>query len=96
MSRHPYDILVRPLLTEKSGTATALPRPQYTFIVALDSNKVQIRRAVEAAFDVKVTDVRTIRMLGKRKRLRTRKLGRRATWKKAIVTLAEGQKIDLI
>lgn len=96
MSRHPYDILVRPLLTEKSGNGTALAEPKYTFVVAIDSNKIQIRRAVEAAFNVNVTNVRTIRMQGKRKRLRTKKLGRRPAWKKALVTLREGQTIDLI
>jgi large subunit ribosomal protein L23 len=96
MSRHPYDILIRPLLTERSGDGSALPKPKYTFVVHIDSNKVQIRRAVEAAFDVKVSDVTTVRVKGKRKRLRTRKLGHRPDWKKAIVTLEKGQSINLI
>lgn len=96
MSRHPYDILVRPLLTERSGEGAALTCPKYTFVVHLDSNKVQIRRAVEAAFDVKVKDVTTVRIKGKRKRLRTRKQGKRPDWKKAIVTLEKGQSINLI
>ena len=96
MSRHPYDILVRPMLTERAANGSDLPRPQYTFKVAIDSNKVQIRRAVEAAFNVKVTNVTTMRVKGKRKRLRRREKGKRADWKKAIVTLAEGQEINLI
>lgn len=96
MSAHPYDILIRPLLTERAGDGAALAKPKYTFIVHIDSNKVQIRRAIEAAFDVKVRDVTTIRVKGKRKRLRTRKEGKRADWKKAIVTLEKGQSINLI
>lgn len=96
MSRHPYDILVRPLLTEKAGLKTSNKRPQYVFKVAIDSNKIQIRRAVEAAFNVKVLGVNTIRVEGKLKRMRVRQAGRRPDWKKAIVTLAEGQTINLI
>lgn len=96
MSRHPYDILVRPLLTEKASSGTAMKKPQYTFRVAIESNKVQIRRAVESAFNVKVVSVNTVRVLGKKKRLRTRQEGKRPDWKKAIVTLAEGQTINLI
>lgn len=96
MSRHPYDILIRPLLTERSGEGAVLDKPKYTFVVNVDSNKIQIRRAVEAAFDVKVTDVTTVRVKGKRKRLRVRKQGKRADWKKAIVTLEKGQSINLI
>lgn len=96
MSRHPYDILIRPLLTERAGDGSALPCPKYTFIVAIDSNKVQIRRAVEAAFDVKVKGVTTVRIKGKHKRMRTRIEGKRPDWKKAIVTLQKGQSINLI
>lgn len=96
MSRHPYDILIRPMLTEKATHGTDLKRPQYTFKVALNSNKVQIRRAIEAAFDVKVVNVNTVRMKGKYKRLRMREAGKRPDWKKAIITLAEGQSINLI
>ncbi len=96
MSRHPYDILVRPLLTERASDGTGLPNKKYFFKVALDSNKVQIRRAVESAFGVKVIRVNTSRVEGKRKRLRQRQEGKRADWKKAIVTLAPGQEINLI
>lgn len=97
MSRHPYDILIRPLLTEKATRGSDNEkRPQYTFKVAIDSNKIQIRRAVEAAFDVKVVKVNTVRVKGKRKRLRMREQGKRPDWKKAVVTLQEGQTINLI
>jgi large subunit ribosomal protein L23 len=96
MSRHPYEILIRPLLTERASDGATLTFPKYSFIVAIDSNKVQIRRAIEAAFDVKVKDVTTSRVKGKKKRLRTRKEGKRPDWKKAIVTLEKGQSINLI
>ena len=95
-SRHPYSVLIAPLLTEKATEGQALKRAQYTFKVAFGSNKVEIRKAIETAFKVKVTSVNTIVTKGKRKRLRMAKLGRRPTWKKAIVTLAEGQTINLI
>jgi large subunit ribosomal protein L23 len=73
-----------------------MKRPQYTFKVAIDSNKVEIRQAIERAFKVKVESVNTVLNKGKRKRLRSARLGRRADWKKAIITLAEGQSINLI
>ncbi|HOE97221.1 MAG TPA: 50S ribosomal protein L23 [Candidatus Sumerlaeota bacterium] len=96
MSKHPYQILDRPLLTERATDRQTMARPQYTFKVAVDSNKVEIRRAIEQAFNVRVVGVNTIMVKGKRKRLRTAKLGRRPDWKKAIVTLAEGDSINLI
>ena len=97
MSKHPYQVLIRPLLTEKATNGQELKNPQYHFRVAIDSNKVEIREAVERAFPgVKVTNVNTIRTKGKTKRLRTAKSGKRADWKKAIVTLEEGQSINLI
>jgi large subunit ribosomal protein L23 len=96
MNKHPYQILIGPLLTEKAGEGTALKTPKYAFRVAIDSNKVEIRKAVETAFKVKVLAVNTIVTKGKRKRLRTAKFGRRPDWKKAVVTLAEGQSINLI
>ena len=96
MSRHPYEILIRPLLTEKASAGSAMKKPQYSFEVAIDCNKIQVRRAVEAAFGVKVLHVNTVRVPGKRKRLRLRQLGKRADKKKAIVTLAEGDEINLI
>jgi large subunit ribosomal protein L23 len=93
---HHAKILVGPLLTEKSGEGSALKTPKYTFKVAVDSNKVEIRKAIETAFKVKVLAVNTIVNKGKRKRLRSAKFGRRPDWKKAVVTLAEGQSINLI
>jgi large subunit ribosomal protein L23 len=96
MSRHPYEILVRPILTEKASAGAEEPNPNYTFLVHIRSNKVQIRRAIEAAFNVKVKKVNTIRVKGKRKRLRMREQGKRPDVKKAVVTLEKGQTINLI
>jgi large subunit ribosomal protein L23 len=86
-----YDILVRPLYTEKVAAAEAFNK--YGFEVRVDANKHAIREAVEAMFDVKVAEVRTAVVPGKRKRF-GRTFGKRSTWKKAIVTLRDGYKID--
>jgi large subunit ribosomal protein L23 len=96
MNKHPYQILVGPLLTEKSTEGQSFKHPQYAFKVAVDSNKIEIRRAIESAFNVKVLSVNTLLNKGKRKRLRTAQYGRRPSWKKAMITLAEGQSINLI
>ena len=96
MSRNPYQILIKPVLTEKATDGQVRTRPQFTFKVAIDSNKIEIRRAVEKAFGVHVMSVNTILNQGKRKRLRTAKLGRRSDWKKAIVTLKPGESINLV
>ena len=96
MSKHPYEILVRPLLSEKANMLQSLKHPQYTFEVRPDSNKVEIRHAIERAFKVKVTAVATVLTKGKVKRARTGRMGGRPDVKKAIVTLAEGQSINLI
>jgi large subunit ribosomal protein L23 len=96
MNRHPYNILIGPLLTEKATDGQTQTHPQYSFKVAVDSNKVEIRKAIETAFKVKVLSVNTLVNKGKRKRLRSARLGRRPDWKKAIITLAEGQSINLI
>jgi large subunit ribosomal protein L23 len=88
-------ILKRPIVTEK---ITGLQdRRQFSFEVSLDANKIQIAQAVEKKFKVTVTSVRTMTVKGKRKTQLTRKgrfEGRKNTWKKAIVTLKEGDKID--
>jgi large subunit ribosomal protein L23 len=87
-----YNIIKRPLRTEKSvadGEATN----SYHFEVDLRANKIQIKKAVEKHFDVKVQDVRTIVRKGKTRRVRF-KLGRTKDWKKAVVTLKEGSTID--
>ena len=88
----PRIILKRPLLTEKS-TRIQEQLNQVAFEVEPTANKLQIRRAVEERFDVKVTSVRTMNFRGKLKRM-GRFQGRRSSWKKAVVTLAEGQKIE--
>jgi len=87
-------VIVRPLMTEKSMRLKE-ERNAVTFQVAPGANKVEIRQAVEAIFNVKVTDVRTATVQGKLKRM-GRFQGRRPSWKKAIVTLAPGHKIELV
>jgi large subunit ribosomal protein L23 len=94
MSRSPREIIVRPLMTEKSMRQKE-EQNTVTFRVTPDANKVEIRLAVEQVFNVKVTDVRTASYEGKMKRM-GRHQGRRADWKKAIVTLAPGHKIELV
>lgn len=85
------DVLIRPLITEK--TNTGMQDNKYTFIVPLNANKVEIRRAVETIFKVKVTDVNTIRVMGKIKRM-GKHSGKRPDFKKAIVQVAPGQRIE--
>ncbi len=97
--REGYDVLIQPVVTEKS-TAQIEEKNVYTFIVNKDANKHEIARAVEKAWDVTVLDVRTMRYYGKAKRSilgRIHKnwdLGRRPTFKKAVVQLAEGDHIE--
>lgn len=90
----PYTILVRPLLTERS-TILKEKLNQYVFEVRPRASKPEIRRAIEELFKVKVTGVRTMNVHGKVRRM-GRSVGQRSDWKKAIVKLAEGQKIDLV
>jgi large subunit ribosomal protein L23 len=85
-------IIRRPLITEKS-TQQKEVNHQYTFEVHRDANKIEIQSAVERLFKVKVIQVRTCNVLGKVKRL-GRRSGKRSDWKKAIVTLKEGDRID--
>ena len=94
MSRPAREILIRPLMTEKSMRQKE-EQNKVAFRVRPDANKVEIRAAVEAVFNVKVAAVRTASYEGKLKRM-GRFQGRRANWKKAIVTLRPGHKIDLI
>ena len=91
--RDPRTIVKRALITEK-GTVLRETRNQYHFEVARDANKIEIKRAVETIFAVKVGTVRTQQMHGKVRR-QGRTAGRRSDWKKAIVTLLPEQKIDL-
>lgn len=93
MERHIRDILIRPLVTEKS-TRLMSEANAYTFEVAPDATKPEIRRAVERIFNVRVVDVRTMWVRGKKRRL-GRFEGRRPDWKKAIVKLAPGQRIPI-
>ncbi len=87
-------ILVHPLMTEKMVLLQD-ERNQYGFVVARGANKLEIKRAVEQRFDVHVEDVRTMNVSGKLKR-QGRYIGRRAAWKKAIVTLRQGDTIELV
>jgi large subunit ribosomal protein L23 len=86
-------IVKRALITEKGSILREKAR-QYTFEVHPDANKIEIKRAVEAIFKVKVETVRTMNMHGKVKRL-GRSVGRRSDWKRAVVTLAPEQTIEL-
>ena len=85
-----YDIIRRPVITEQSMEAVA--DKKYVFMVDVDSNKTEIKAAVEAAFGVKVAKVNTIRMQGKAKRTGAYPVGRRPAYKKAIVTLTADSK----
>lgn len=87
------DIIVRPIVSEKSMREMGFGK--YTFEVNRDSNKIEIKQAVEEIFKVKVKSVNTMMIHGKTKRVRF-KAGRAPDWKKAVVTLAEGQKIEII
>jgi len=88
----PRDVLLAPVISEKSYGL--LDENKYTFIVRPDANKTQIKIAVEKVFGVKVSSVNTINREGKRKRTRTG-WGRRNATKRAIVTVAEGDRIDI-
>jgi large subunit ribosomal protein L23 len=89
---NPRDILLRPVVSEKSYGL--LDEGKYTFVVAPDANKTQIKQAVEEVFRVKVTGVNTLNRPGKRRRTR-QGWGKRPDTKRAIVTLAEGDRIDI-
>jgi len=90
--KHYSEVILSPLVTEK-GTLVGETGNQVLFKVAPDANKIEIKKAVEDFFKVKVVRVHTVRLLGKRRRV-GRILGQRPSWKKAYVTLAEGQRID--
>jgi large subunit ribosomal protein L23 len=87
-----YHVISSPLITEK-GTLVNEQGNQFLFRVRPEANKVEIRRAVETLFKVKVEHVHTLNYLGKKRRV-GKSLGRRPRWKKAYVTLAQGQRID--
>ena len=94
MSRHARDIIIRPLMTEKSMQQKEELNTM-AFQVRPDANKVEIRSAIESIFNVKVASVRTATFAGKLKRM-GRQQGRRPEWKKAVVKLAPGHKIELV
>ncbi|HEY7217862.1 MAG TPA: 50S ribosomal protein L23 [Candidatus Binatia bacterium] len=87
-----HDIIKAPLVSEK-GTLLTESANQVLFKVRPDANKIEVKRAVESLFKVKVTQVRMARYLGKMRRM-GKNMGRRSDWKKAYVTLKEGDKID--
>ena len=94
--KSPYEIIVRPIITERAMIMAEKPeQPQYVFKVATSSNKIEIARAIEAIYKVKVASVNTVAVMGKAKRM-GRHAGRRSDWKKAFVVLAPGQKIDVL
>ena len=90
MATTAYDIIKRPIITEQSMEQTEMKR--YTFEVAKTANKIEIAKAIEEIFGVKVAKVNTLNMQGKAKRMGNRPAGRRASWKKAMVTLTADSK----
>ena len=90
--RDPQTVLLKPMVSEKS--LMMMDENKYSFFVAKDANKIEIKHAVEALFDVKVIEVTTRINKGKLKRM-GRFLGKRSDTKRAIVTLAEGDKIEI-
>ncbi len=86
--------IIKKIQVTEKGTLLAENR-KYMFHIASDANKVEVKHAVESLFDVSVTKVNTMNYDGKRKRLRTARYGKTAAWKRAVVTLAPDNKIDL-
>ncbi len=90
--KDPHDVVKGMIRTEKG--ATLMPMNKYLFWVGKDSNKIEIKKAIEDIYKVKVAGVNTVTMRGKAKRVRYA-IGRTPDWKKAIVSLKEGSKIDV-
>ncbi len=90
---HIYEVIRRPVTSERN--TDLMEQGRYTFEVAPDANKLQIKEAVEKAFEVQVLAVNTLNVHRKRRREKTRIRGYRPGWKKAIVTLAPGQRIEI-
>lgn len=90
-----FDQIQTVILTEKA-TLLSEKHNQYVFRVNPKANKLEIKRAIEVLFKKTVLDVNTSNFAGKKKRERTANFGRRADWKKAVVTLKEGEKLDLV
>ena len=95
MMKAASNIVKQILLTEK-GTRLSELENKYLFKVAINSNKLEIKKAVEELLDVKVIAVNTMRRKGKKKRERTANYGKTAAWKRAVVTLHEDDKISMI
>jgi len=93
MKYDPYKIIKKPVISEKATILTERQN-KYVFEVATEANKIQIKKAIEELFKVNVTKVRTMRIPGKNKRVRLH-IGRTPEWKKAIITLKQGDQIEL-
>ena len=93
--KEPFDIIRTVRLTEKANILTEKGN-KYVFEVNPAANKLEIKKAVESLFQKKVVSVNTANYAGKKKRERRADFGRRPHWKKAVVTLKEGEKIDLV
>ncbi|MGH7274896.1 MAG: 50S ribosomal protein L23 [Nitrospiria bacterium] len=93
MKLDPHEILLKPLLTEKS-TALRETANKICFVVHSQANKIEVKRAVEEVLKVKVESVNILNMMGKTKKT-GRFVGKRPDWKKAVVTLREGEKLDI-
>ncbi len=92
--KDPRAIIQRMMLTEK-GTRMTEMENKYLFQVDPSANKIEIKRAIEQLFNVKVAKVNTMHRMGKDKRVRTMNYGKTSAWKRAVVTLKEGSKIEL-
>ena len=93
--RSPFIVIRKPVVTEKSMANQQ--KSVYTFIVSPDATKPEVKQSVEKAFNVKVEEVRTVKVKGKYKRMKNQLLqGKRKDWKKAYVTLKEGFRLDII
>lgn len=94
--KNQYRVIEKILLTEKSLAASSVDgQKKYAFRVARSANKMQIKDAVERLFGVKVANVHTMNRKGKDKRVRSANYGRTSAWKRAVVTLVEGNEIPL-
>jgi len=89
-----YDVIVKPIITEK-GTRIKEEQNKIVLKVAREANKMDVKKAVETIFKVKVKDVATMMFKGKKKRIGVRS-GERSDWKKAVVTLKEGQTVEYL
>jgi len=91
----PFEIIRKPIITEKTARGQAMERPQYTFQVLAEANKREVRAAIESAYPgVKVRKVNSMNLEGKKRRMRQRQ-GKRPDWKKMIVILEKGSAIEL-